>query len=268
MSEQLFTIFGATGFVGSHLSRRLEVHGHQVRAVGRSGWPPHGANLGHVIYAIGVTADFRSRPIDTVEAHVCRLVEVLRSYSFESFLYLSSTRLYRDASSTQEAAMIAVPPGDPERLYDATKVAGEALCLTLPFPTLKVARLSNLYGPRNHTDNFLSQVLAEGRKTGSIVIRTGPDSTKDYLHVEDACAALIEIATKGRQRIYNVASGFNVTHRELAELLGQHAGIKASFSANEADVIWPRIDMTRFATEFSWSPRQLKDAFAELTKLQ
>src|SRR5205814_832902 len=110
--------------------------------------------------------------------------EVLQNYKFDSFLYLSSTRLYRGAASTQEDAEIPISPSDPERLYDATKLAGEALCLALSRPAMRVARLSNLYGLNNHSENFLSQVLSEALRTRRVTIQTGPQSAKDYLHVD------------------------------------------------------------------------------------
>jgi len=53
-----------------------------------------GRDLGHIIYCIGITADFRRRPHDTITAHVTKLQEVLTRTSFESLVYLSSTRVY------------------------------------------------------------------------------------------------------------------------------------------------------------------------------
>src|SRR5580704_13059050 len=108
MTAKQFTVFGASGFVGARLAQHLKNATHPVNAVTRSNAPPHGADLGHVIYAIGITADFRNRPFDTVAAHVGRLAEVLQNYKFDSFLYLSSTRIYRGAASTREEAEICI----------------------------------------------------------------------------------------------------------------------------------------------------------------
>ena len=55
-----------------------------------------------MIYAIGVTADFRTRPFETMEAHVSVLCEILRDARLDSLTYLSSTRLYGGAASTGE----------------------------------------------------------------------------------------------------------------------------------------------------------------------
>ena len=52
---------------------------------------------GHVIDCIGLTGDFRVRPLDTAEAHVGLVARCLAELQFDSFLLLSSTRVYARA---------------------------------------------------------------------------------------------------------------------------------------------------------------------------
>jgi hypothetical protein len=101
--------------------------GPEHQAVRRDDPMPEGP-LGHVIYCIGLTADFRSRTFDTVEAHVCTLLDVLRRGEFESIVYLSSTRLYAGSDSTSEETSIRISPFD---VYNTSKLAGESLVLKL-----------------------------------------------------------------------------------------------------------------------------------------
>jgi nucleoside-diphosphate-sugar epimerase len=260
----IFTILGASGFIGRALATHLSASGRSFSAVTRANPPPPGAHLGHAIYAIGLTADFRSRPFDTVAAHVSRLAEFLEACTFDSFLYLSSTRLYRGALDTNEVSELRIAPADPDRLYDATKLAGEALCLAMPNPAVRVARLSNVYGAGDRSANFLTQVLEEARSSRSVMIRTSPSSAKDYLHVDDACYALCEIATKGRERIYNVASGSNVANSEIAALVERHTGAKVQFERDATEIIFPKIDVRRLASEIAWRPRSLPQSFPDL----
>jgi len=44
-----------------------------MRSGGRT---PFRIDPGHVIYCIGLTADFRQKPFETIEAHVSKLAEV------------------------------------------------------------------------------------------------------------------------------------------------------------------------------------------------
>src|SRR3954470_22708673 len=89
------TILGGSGFIGSALVERLAKIGLSCQAPDR-GQKLTGKKLGDVIYCVGLTADFRSRPLETVDAHVCHLLHVLRDGDFESLVYLSSTRVYRN----------------------------------------------------------------------------------------------------------------------------------------------------------------------------
>ena len=90
-------MYGASGFIGGALCSHLRTAGHDVQAPARDEIPTGG--LGHVVYAIGLTGDFRSRPLATVDAHVTALTERLRGADFDSWLYLSSTRVYRRTGS-------------------------------------------------------------------------------------------------------------------------------------------------------------------------
>ncbi|MBV9064181.1 MAG: NAD-dependent dehydratase, partial [Methylobacteriaceae bacterium] len=87
------TILGASGFIGSNLRRAVQAAGLPCYAPGRAEALRTGP-LGTVFYCIGVTADFRTRPFDTVAAHVCRLSRVLQGCEFDALIYLSSTRVY------------------------------------------------------------------------------------------------------------------------------------------------------------------------------
>jgi len=88
-----FTVLGAGGFIGSHLLAHLRQAGHDCFAPARGDATLFAEELGHVIYCIGLTADFRSRPFDTVRAHVCLLADVLEKAPFRfvalSFLHPS-----------------------------------------------------------------------------------------------------------------------------------------------------------------------------------
>ena len=133
-----FTVLGGTGFVGAHLARFLRACGDEVAV------PPRDAalsgDLSHVVYAIGLTADFRTRPFATIEAHVCRLSRLLERAKFESLLYLSSTRVYARTSVALEDMALAVDPTVTDDLYNVSKLAGESLCLSRETPTVRVAR--------------------------------------------------------------------------------------------------------------------------------
>jgi nucleoside-diphosphate-sugar epimerase len=245
-----FTIFGAAGFIGSHLSASLERAGHDVASIGRNDFPTAGRSLGHVIYCIGLTADFRERPVATVDAHVCVLADVLASYRFESFLYLSSARVYAGTNDTREDAALLVRPELPDHIYNLSKLTGEALCLAQAEPSVRVARISNVVGRADPAVNFLPSLLAEARREGKVVVRTSKQSSKDYIDIRDVCAVLERIALGGKSRLYNVASGVNTSNETIAAAIARGCAAHVEFAGGAPTNQFPPIDISRIRNEF------------------
>jgi nucleoside-diphosphate-sugar epimerase len=261
------TVFGGNGFVGGEVARLLELRGDSVRRVLRGNWPEPGEHLGHVIFTIGMTADFRKRLVETVELQVVRLHEALSRYRFDSFTYLSSARVYGGADSTREDASLLVRPLEQDHVYNISKLAGESLCLAYGNPAIRVVRMSNVYGARDVSNLFLTAVMREAVETGSVTIGQSPLSSKDYIWVDDVAKALISIAETGTQQIYNVAAGVNVTHQLIGDILGE-AGYEVHFKQGGAIVTIPPIDVGRFVNEFSHQPTDPEKAIRHVLKLQ
>jgi nucleoside-diphosphate-sugar epimerase len=246
-----YTVFGANGFIGSAIVARLLAEGHQVRAVTRGGWPERGADLGHVIFTIGMTADFRTRLVETVESQVIRLHEALTWYRYASFLGLSSARVYAGVTATGEETPLLVRPTDPDHIYNIAKLTGESLCLAIDNPAVRVVRLSNVYGAADRSNLFLTAVLRDAVRIGVVEIGQSPDSSKDYIAVEDAARLIISISRSGQHRLYNVAYGSNLTHRRIANVLMEES-VKVSFRPGGAVASVAPIDTQRLDTEFAW----------------
>jgi nucleoside-diphosphate-sugar epimerase len=136
----------------------------------------------------------------------------------------------------------------------------------LPAPAIRVARLSNVVGLGDRSNNFLSAVLDEARTTHAVTIHGSPDSEKDYVALDDVTALGEAIALRGQHRLYNVASGRNVPHRLIADLLRQHTGAKVSFAPNARRVIFPPINIGRVRSEFQLNPTPFEAVFSELVR--
>ena len=252
-----FTVLGATGFVGSHLVRHLKAAGRAVRTPGR-GADLSGAGLGHVVYCIGMTADYLKHPIATVRAHVCVLTALLETARFDSLTYLSSTRLYDSGGAdAREANDLILNPATPRHLFDLTKGAGEALCLAVDHPNVRVARLSSVYADDLSSDNFVHQVVHRSLRERELTLDTAPGYERDYIHSDDVCAVLTDIAVSGRRPIYNVASGVNVTNRDLFQWIERDTGCRIRMTGDAASVASPRIDVAAIREDFGHEPTQL-----------
>jgi nucleoside-diphosphate-sugar epimerase len=253
-----FTVLGAGGYIGSRLVETLSSAGHECRAVTKSDQWDEGADFGNVVFAVGLTADFRRRLADTVEAHVCEAVRFLRTARYDSFLYLSSTRVYNGIADAREDARLVVDPTEPEDVYNLSKLMGEAFCLAHPNSAVRVVRLSNVYGGSGSSPSFLDDLLTAAGG-GVIHLRTDPASEKDYVHLDDICDLLPRISLEGRCRLYNVAAGRNVTHERIVGILARQTGCRVEVEPGAPVVKAPRISIERVREEFAFTPRRLED---------
>lgn len=257
----MITVLGATGFIGSNIIRKLSSDNIPFYAPSKTDDLTQ-TDLGDVIYCIGLTADFRTKPFETVEAHVCKLNEVLSTCRFSSLTYLSSTRVYINSSAdfVSETDKIVVDPGNPEDLYTLTKLTGERLCLSSGKNT-KIARLSNVVGKANASTNFLSQIINDIRQKGAVELHQTLSSAKDYIFIDDAIYLLVKIALHGKAEIYNLASGINTTNADVIENLQMYFSFNSTVNAMAKEVIFPVISNSKICSEFQYQPKKISEQF-------
>jgi len=254
----LYTVLGSSGFIGSHLAEHLLQAGHEVYAPQREELGSFERDLGVVIYAVGLTADFRSRPFDTVRAHVCLLTDILERCRFSSLLYLSSTRVYAGNAAGNEDARLGVDPQDASDLYNLTKLTGESICRTCGRGNVKVARLSNVIGDDPASGNFLFTLIREAL-AGQIVLQSHLESAKDYILIDDVIRLLVSIASDGKQFLYNVASGKNLSHQQVVTTLQQLTGCTVSAAPDLPRFCFPLLSIDRIRDEFGFEPLSVLD---------
>jgi nucleoside-diphosphate-sugar epimerase len=256
-----WTVLGASGTIGRKLSAHLRATGHAVFSPGR-GEDLYSRPLGHVIYAIGLTADFRQRPYETVQSHVSLLAELLQNGNFESLLYLSSTRVYGRATTGSEDSLLTVLSKDPSDLYNLSKLMGESLCLQDSRTSVRVARLSNVVGGDDPESlNFVPSLVREAR-SGRIVLQSAMDSVKDYIHIDDVVELLPRISALGAERLYNVASGIQMTHTQLTAELAVQTGCIVEVISGAPTLSFAPINIDRIRAEFDFQPRPVLAALA------
>lgn len=266
LAGKTFSVLGADGSVGRALCAHLTAAGANVQEFGRAKNDYLVAPLGHAIYAIGLTADFAQRPFDTVEAHVSLFARLLKDADFASMTYLSSTRLYDGGTDGRENATLRLSPQTPRHLYDLSKALGESLCLTSGRANVRAARLASVYDDGLRSENFLHDLIRRVAGTSTLEIASHPCLARDYVHMNDVCAALAAIALEGQRQIYNVASGENVANADLFAAIGRLTGcrIVSGVAADAPCETAPVVDISALEEDFGLRPRKLIDALPTL----
>ena len=263
-----FSIFGSKGFIGSNMTSYLKNQKIECDELEPDDEQIFEKPLGHVIYCIGVTADFRERPFDTVEAHVCTLHKILKKCNFDSFLYLSSTRVYLDSISTNETEQLLVNPNNLDNLYNISKLMGESLCFASEAQNVRIARLSNVVGNNKDHNDFLSSIIHDAVYNKKIILHTVPDSEKDFVCIEDVVRCLQMITLNGTKKIYNIASGKNTKIIEITNKLNCIVNCKINFGKDCLNKSFPIINIKRIQEEFKFKPSPFLFKLKEMVQLE
>ncbi|RJE48779.1 MULTISPECIES: SDR family oxidoreductase [unclassified Dehalobacter] len=258
------TIIGANGFIGKHLVNELKKLGQSYFTPDRNDDSIFHAPLGNVIYCAGLSSDFRSRSFDTVRAHVTLLSDLLEKSSYHSFLYLSSTRIYINTTKADEDTDLTVNPKNKEDIFNISKLMGESICHATDNPKVRIARLSNVCGNDFSSDNFLYSIIKDAVTTGEVTFRTSLASAKDYVTIDDVTRILLKISSSGKQKVYNVASGQNIFHQTIADLLQKLTCCKIHVDDHAVPVTFPLIDIDRITKEFHFTPSDPLDFIKNL----
>jgi len=160
------------------------------------------------------------------------------------FLFVSSGDCYGplDDSALPAREDLPLRPTNP---YAVSKVAAEALCYQWSRSEgldAVIARAFNHTGPGQAPQFFIPAMceqialMAHGR-TAARLTTGNLDVTRDFSDVRDVVRAYVHLLDDGRTgESYNVASGLEVSLRDVVDRLLRHAGVTAEVATDPARV--------------------------------
>ncbi|MEN9406509.1 MAG: hypothetical protein RLZ12_793 [Bacillota bacterium] len=142
------------------------------------------------------------------------LLEAARP-AVKRFIHISTDEVYGTYTEGCAPEETVLAPGNP---YSASKASSDLLALsyvnTYKMPII-VTRCTNNYGPAQHQEKFIPHVIASLLGNGKVPIYGDGLQERDWLHVEDHCAAIELLRHKGRVgEVYHI--GGEQTRSNLA----------------------------------------------------
>lgn len=186
------------------------------------------------------------------------------------FLQISTDEVYGDvAAPTLSAEDAALRPSSP---YAASKAAADLLCLafrrTYGTPVV-IARSANNYGPFQFPEKLIPLMIRNAMAGEPLPVYGDGGQVRDWLYVEDNCAALGCVLERGRDgEIYNVGTGWRETTnvqvvRALCRVLAEEAGLEEAALLRRIQFVPDRpghdrryaVDTRKIRAELGWRPR-------------
>ena len=174
----------------------------------------------HVDRSISDPQDFIRT--DVLGTHT--LLEAVRDLGVARYLQVSTDEVY---GSIDEGSFTEDSPLDPSSPYSASKAGADLLVLaahrTYGAPVV-ITRSSNNYGPFQYPEKVIPLFVTNALDDHPLPLYGDGANVRDWLHVDDNCAAIELVLREGETgSVYNVGGGnevanIDLTRRILAEL--------------------------------------------------
>lgn len=259
-------VTGASGFVGANLFKKISAFRKDVYAVVRTekNWRLSDVNDDFII--VGDITDYSSAQniVNNIKPKTVFNCIAYGAYSFEEdsnliyqtnfqavahfadLLAKSKIAAFIHAGSSSEygtncAAPIESDNCEPNSPYSVSKVAIANFLRYMgkqkQFPCVNL-RLYSVYGPLEDTSRLIPNLLRSALN-GQLPPLVDPRTSRDFVHVDDVCAAFIMSAVKIHPAIYgenfNIGTGQKTTIGELAEVTKEEFNlqVEAKFGTME-----------------------------------
>ncbi|MCZ8513609.1 dTDP-glucose 4,6-dehydratase [Paenibacillus filicis] len=292
-------VTGGAGFIGSNfvlywMSRHPKDRLINYDLLTYAGNPESAASVAHLPnyrFVKGDVADSRAlrkllaeEPVDAVvhfaaESHVDRsisepeafvrtnvlgtqtLLETARQHGVRRFVHVSTDEVYGSLGET--GLFTEHTPLAPNSPYAASKAGSDLLARayfeTYGFPVI-ITRCSNNYGPYQYPEKLIPMVITRALGNREVPVYGDGLNVRDWLHVEDHCAAIERVLEQGVPgQVYNVGGNNERTNIEIVKSILAELGKPESLIRYVADRLGHdrryAMDASKLRRELGWQPR-------------
>lgn len=135
------------------------------------------------------------------------VLDASRRHKVERFLHMSTDEVYGDVTEAAATEQHSLNPTNP---YSASKASAEHY-VTMMFHSFNLpvvmVRCNNIYGRNQYEEKVLPIFVKRMLSDKEIEIHDGGTQRRSWLHVDDACRALMLVCKKGENgEVYNIDS--------------------------------------------------------------
>lgn len=197
------------------------------------------------------------------------LMDACRSFGMGRFHQVSTDEVYGDLpldrpdmAFTEETPIHASSP------YSASKAAADLLALayfrTYGLP-VTITRCSNNYGPFCFPEKMIPLMITRALNDVSLPVYGTGENVRDWLYVEDHCAAIDLVMRRGRLgSVYNVGGRNERKNIDVVKTILRYLGKPESLITYVTDRpghdLRYAIDPTKLQNELAWTPKTTFDA--------
>lgn len=149
------------------------------------------------------------------------LLDAARRHGVRRFLQVSTDEVYGSLGAT--GLFTEASPIQPSSPYSASKAGADLLVQayqhTFGLP-VNITRCSNNYGPYQFPEKLIPLMIAKARADEALPVYGDGLNVRDWLHVDDHCAAIWKVLTCAEAgEVYNVGGHNEITNIDLVKQL-------------------------------------------------
>ncbi len=192
------------------------------------------------------------------------LMDACRKYGVQRYHQVSTDEVYGDLPLDRPDLFFTEDtPIHTSSPYSASKASADLLVLayfrTFHLP-VSITRCSNNYGPYHFPEKLIPLMITRALNDQSLPVYGKGENVRDWLYVEDHCAAIDLVMCKGREgEVYNVGGHNERTNLDVVKTVLRELGKPESLITFVTDRPGHdrryAIDPSKIHAELGWLPR-------------
>lgn len=199
------------------------------------------------------------------------LLDAAKEAKIKRYIQISTDEVYGSLGKT--GYFTEKTPLSPNSPYSASKAAADMLvrayCQTHKFPGI-ITRCSNNYGPYQFPEKFIPLMITNALEGKPLPVYGDGLNVRDWIYVEDHCAAIDAILHKGKNgEVYNIGGNSEKRNLDVVKkiigIIGPIGPIISFVPDRKGHDRRYSIDSIKIKKEIGWRPEYNFDKGLEMT---